>query len=133
MTKNFIADESGAVTVDWVVLTASIVGIAIAVLLIIAGGINSASNNINGELSSTTSVASLVNGVVQQPTTNPFNLPQNTRDFTSTIDEGDHQHYTDEAGNEFSNYGNGNLTTGFGHDGEVVATVDEHGNITPTT
>lgn len=28
--KNFRADESGAVTVDWVVLTAAVVGLAIA-------------------------------------------------------------------------------------------------------
>ena len=30
MIKNFRNDESGAVTVDWVVLTASIVGLGIA-------------------------------------------------------------------------------------------------------
>ncbi len=32
LTSNFMKDESGAVTVDWVVLTAAIVGIAIAVI-----------------------------------------------------------------------------------------------------
>lgn len=47
---NFAKDESGAVTVDWVVLTAAIVGIAIAVLTVIAGGINTAANAINTEL-----------------------------------------------------------------------------------
>ena len=30
MIKTFAADESGAVTVDWVVLTAAVVGLAIA-------------------------------------------------------------------------------------------------------
>ena len=30
--KNFRADEDGAVTVDWVVLTAAIVGLGIAVM-----------------------------------------------------------------------------------------------------
>jgi Flp pilus assembly pilin Flp len=30
LIKNFIADESGAVTVDWVVLTAAVVGMAMA-------------------------------------------------------------------------------------------------------
>ena len=49
---NFAKDESGAVTVDWVVLTAAIVGIAIAVLTVIAGGINSASVDINSSLES---------------------------------------------------------------------------------
>ncbi len=48
----FAKDESGAVTVDWVVLTAAIVGIAIAVLTVIAGGINTASNAIDDELES---------------------------------------------------------------------------------
>ncbi|MXU65340.1 Flp family type IVb pilin [Oceanomicrobium pacificus] len=50
--KKFIADESGAVTVDWVVLTAAIVGIAIAVLTVVSGGINTASNAISDELES---------------------------------------------------------------------------------
>jgi len=48
----FANDESGAVTVDWVVLTAAIVGIAIAVIALISGGINTASNNINDQLGS---------------------------------------------------------------------------------
>ncbi len=30
--KNFAKDESGAVTVDWVVLTAAIVGLGIAIM-----------------------------------------------------------------------------------------------------
>ncbi len=52
---NFAKNESGAVTVDWVVLTAAIVGIAIAVLTVIAGGINTASNNINNDLTADSS------------------------------------------------------------------------------
>ena len=46
----FANDESGAVTVDWVVLTAAIVGIAIAVITLISGGVEDASNGINDEL-----------------------------------------------------------------------------------
>ena len=34
--KNFITNESGAVTVDWVVLTAAIAGLGLAVVLTIA-------------------------------------------------------------------------------------------------
>lgn len=34
----FLNDESGAVTVDWVVLTAAIVGLGIAVLTSVSGG-----------------------------------------------------------------------------------------------
>jgi len=36
MIKNFAADESGAVTVDWVVLTAAIVGLGLAVMTVIS-------------------------------------------------------------------------------------------------
>ncbi|MGR3661936.1 MAG: hypothetical protein ACU0CA_12240 [Paracoccaceae bacterium] len=35
--KNFAQDEDGAVTVDWVVLTAAIVGLGIAVLSSVGG------------------------------------------------------------------------------------------------
>ncbi len=54
---NFFKNESGAVTVDWVVLTAAIVGIAIAVLTAISGGINDAAISINSELSGANSSA----------------------------------------------------------------------------
>jgi len=37
MIKNFAADESGAVTVDWVVLTAAIVGLGLAVMTLVTG------------------------------------------------------------------------------------------------
>ena len=48
--KNFVADESGAVTVDWVVLTAAIVGLGIAVLSTVSGGMETISNNISSQL-----------------------------------------------------------------------------------
>ena len=38
MFKTFLKDEAGAVTVDWVVLTAAIVGLGIAVLASVRGG-----------------------------------------------------------------------------------------------
>ena len=44
----FRSDESGAVTVDWVVLTSAIVGIGMAVIILISGGVGQASNNILG-------------------------------------------------------------------------------------
>ena len=37
--KSFRADESGAVTVDWVVLTAAIVGLGMVVMKTVGGGI----------------------------------------------------------------------------------------------
>ena len=36
--ENFRNDEDGAVTVDWVVLTAAVVGLAVAAYTTIAGG-----------------------------------------------------------------------------------------------
>lgn len=44
--KSFWSDEAGAVTVDWVVLTAAIVGLAIAVVSVIAGGTQQLADNI---------------------------------------------------------------------------------------
>ena len=38
VTKNFIREESGAVTVDWVVLTAAIIGLGIVVITSIGKG-----------------------------------------------------------------------------------------------
>ena len=52
VVRRFVQAEDGAVTVDWVVLTAAIVGIAIAVLAVIAGGLNTASNEIRADASS---------------------------------------------------------------------------------
>ncbi|MEP5761646.1 MAG: pilus assembly protein [Litoreibacter sp.] len=48
--KTFLADESGAVTVDWVVLTAAIVGLGIAVMASISGGLESLSGDIQEQL-----------------------------------------------------------------------------------
>jgi len=39
LIKRFHNDESGAVTVDWVVLTAAIVGLGIAVVASVSGGV----------------------------------------------------------------------------------------------
>ena len=38
VVKSFIREESGAVTVDWVVLTAAIVGLGIAVITSVGKG-----------------------------------------------------------------------------------------------
>jgi Flp pilus assembly pilin Flp len=49
--KNFKSDESGAVTVDWVVLTAAIVGLGMVVMKIVGGGITGLGNDIVTDLS----------------------------------------------------------------------------------
>ncbi len=54
MIKNFIASESGAVTVDWVVLTAAIVGLGLAVMAVVSGGIEDLSDDINDSLAGQT-------------------------------------------------------------------------------
>jgi Flp pilus assembly pilin Flp len=59
--KNFANSESGAVTVDWVVLTAAIVGLGLAVMAVVSGGIEELSNNIGQSLADT------------DPLENPFN------------------------------------------------------------
>lgn len=46
--RYFKDDESGAVTVDWVVITSAIVGISLAVIVFISGGVSQASNSILG-------------------------------------------------------------------------------------
>ena len=48
--QNFARDEDGAVTVDWVVLTAAIVGLGIAVLTSVKGGAETMANGIEAEL-----------------------------------------------------------------------------------
>jgi len=52
LANKFSKDESGAVTVDWVVLTAALVGIALVVINTIKGGINEASTDIKNQLTS---------------------------------------------------------------------------------
>ncbi|QFT94072.1 hypothetical protein FIU86_14575 [Roseovarius sp. THAF9] len=44
--KNFRKDEEGAVTVDWVVLTAAIVGLGVAGVATVSNGVNTLASNI---------------------------------------------------------------------------------------
>jgi len=50
LVNNFKRDEDGAVTVDWVVLTAAIVGLGIAVLASVGGSTKDLADVISGEL-----------------------------------------------------------------------------------
>ena len=50
MIKNFAADESGAVTVDWVVLTAAIVGLGLAVMTLVTSSTEDLTNKITGAM-----------------------------------------------------------------------------------
>lgn len=48
--KNFAADESGAVTVDWVVLTAAIVGLGVALIGTISTSVDNLGDRIAAEI-----------------------------------------------------------------------------------
>ena len=50
--KTFKSDESGAVTVDWVVLTAAIVGLGMVVMVSVGGGITGLGDSIVTDLNS---------------------------------------------------------------------------------
>ena len=54
MLKKFRKDEAGAVTVDWVVLTAAIVGLGIVVMTTVGGGIKTLASNVSTAVSSET-------------------------------------------------------------------------------
>ena len=49
--KNFKSDESGAVTVDWVVLTAAIVGLGLVVMKTVGLGIETLGKKVQTDLS----------------------------------------------------------------------------------
>lgn len=48
---NFLSDDTGAVTVDWVVLTAGLVGLGLAVMTVVSSGVQDLSTDIDEELS----------------------------------------------------------------------------------
>ncbi len=54
MFNAFLKDESGAVTVDWVVLTAAIVGLGIAVLTSVGGGTQTLAGKVSNHLANAT-------------------------------------------------------------------------------
>jgi Flp pilus assembly pilin Flp len=50
LIKTFAKSESGAVTVDWVVLTAAIVGLGIAVMAVVSQGVENLGTDIRDSL-----------------------------------------------------------------------------------
>jgi len=65
LIQNFRNDESGAVTVDWVVLTAAVIALGIAAY----GTIKDTAMTINGK--SDTQANAFVDGIFAAPTTEP--------------------------------------------------------------
>ena len=54
IASRFRSDENGAVTVDWVVLTAAVVGLGIAVLTQVNSGASTVTTNVKDQLTGTT-------------------------------------------------------------------------------
>ncbi len=48
--KNFRKDQDGAVTVDWVVLTAAIVGLGLVVMTTVGGAISNNATTVAGDI-----------------------------------------------------------------------------------
>lgn len=65
LMKTFTNDESGAVTVDWVVLTAAIVGLGIAVLAAVASSIGNVTAAIESDLSDASSFSGTAAAALQ--------------------------------------------------------------------
>ena len=65
LIKNFAKSESGAVTVDWVVLTAALVGLGLAVMAVVSSGVENLGTDIRNSLVNT------------NPVTNPFDVNAN--------------------------------------------------------
>ncbi|KNX40298.1 hypothetical protein ROTO_31530 [Roseovarius tolerans] len=55
--QNFLKDEDGAVTVDWVVLTAAVVGLGIAGVTAVNNGIGTLATSIGDEVGGITVAA----------------------------------------------------------------------------
>lgn len=54
LIRRFVRNEEGAVTVDWVVLTAAIVGLATAIILLVQGGASDLASSISSALAGIT-------------------------------------------------------------------------------
>lgn len=52
LISNFVRADSGAVTVDWVVLTAALVGLGLATMAVVSSGVENVSGDIDGQLKS---------------------------------------------------------------------------------
>ena len=59
--KAFASDESGAVTVDWVVLTAAIVGLGLVVMTTVGGAIKTQATNIAADVTAKASAGTALN------------------------------------------------------------------------
>ena len=122
----FIKDESGAVTVDWVVMTSGVVGLGLATMTVVSGGVQSTSNSVSGTMtgyeisSSFDGLASIsdwlsgytpVNGALHGPSWGPDaqgrNWVENTYDNWSALSD---QQIMDMYTADYANAINGDAT-----------------------
>lgn len=58
---DFFASENGAVTVDWTVLTASVVGLGLVTIGVVSGGVENLSRDVDGSLRGSSIISSFSN------------------------------------------------------------------------
>lgn len=63
-TALFLADDSGAVTVDWVVLTAGMVGVGLATMAVVSAGVEDLSGDMRTQMESQEISTSFGSGAV---------------------------------------------------------------------
>jgi hypothetical protein len=61
----FVTEEDGAVTVDWVVLTAAIVGIGLTAVTVVAGGVGDVTAAIDNDINQANTYAETVATALQ--------------------------------------------------------------------
>ncbi|MCB1337843.1 MAG: hypothetical protein KDK10_10485 [Maritimibacter sp.] len=109
----FLSETSGAVTVDWVVLTAAIVGLAIAVLVTISGGTTALASN-TGDAIAAMDVGGFSDSAPQAPYENAHLMCSNTTTCTKVSLGGgaweEVPNPTGETGDQF--YVNGQVSDG---------------------
>ncbi len=135
--NTFLKNDSGAITVDWVVLTAAVAGIGMAVVIAISSGTNDATVNINDDLNNAATNTSIVGAITGTAAATTGAAAQFLADaggnihnathlmydaapagfsYTSNIDNGSgNPIYTDGGINGAENYSIG---------GETIATTD---------
>ena len=64
-TRLFLADESGAVTVDWVVLTAGLVSLGLATMAVVSAGVEDLSGDMQTQMETQEITASFGGGAVE--------------------------------------------------------------------
>ncbi len=128
----FLKDESGATSVDWVVLTAAVAAVALGVLSYVASGLNDAINTANADISAIDNISGLIGA---NPAAYQSGLPTGymlQNEGASKNDDGEYTSgqnmYTDSDGRILvADYGTGKVYQG-SYD-NVVGSTNPDGSI----